>query len=124
MSLISRTYHAHVGVGAGSGGSRVRYPTVATADLVHARRTAFPGTLPAARHRKRGKGISDTDPHTAAQLAAVADPWPEVAVIDMEGGGNGGAGRLSAKCTRQVFENDPLQGHDARTLARPYTLPG
>lgn len=99
--------------------------TVGTADLIQVRCTACQGPSPRPRQGEAAKGDFHTDPRIAAQLAAVADAWPAAAVIDTEGGGSGGAGRLHAECMRQALEMIRPQGHeDAGALARPYTLSG
>jgi len=62
----------------------------ADADLVQLRCTA-PGELAAQRMRARPSRVSDGDEAIAAKMGAVAEPWPEAAVIDTEAGGTAGA---------------------------------
>jgi len=93
----------------------------AGADLLQLRCTA-PGELAAQRMRARSSRVSDADEAIAAKMGAVAEPWPEAALIDTEADGIAGvAGESVDRALEAIRPHGPE--HVWRP-GRPYMLPG
>ena len=92
-----------------------------SADLVQLRCSA-PRELTARRMNARTSSVSDADKAIAAKMEAVAEPWPDAAVIDTEAGGTAGvAGESVNRALQAVRPHGPE--HVWRP-GRPYMLPG
>ena len=78
--------------------------------------------LAARRMSARASGASDADPAIAAEMEAVAEPWPDATVIDT---GSGGTARAPGETTQKAVEL--IRPHGPEHVwrpARPYMLPG
>jgi uncharacterized protein len=92
-----------------------------SADLVQLRCTAS-RDLAARRMSARASGASDADPVIAAQMEAVAEPWPDSAVIDTA---TGGTGRAAGETAQEAVELIRPRGPEhVWHPTRPYMLPG
>jgi len=92
-----------------------------SADLVQLRCSAS-RELAARRMSARTSGASDANPAIAAEMEAVADPWPDAAVIDTGSGGTAMVpGETAQKAVRLIRPRGPE--HLWRPT-RPYMLPG
>ncbi|HLN68262.1 MAG TPA: AAA family ATPase [Streptosporangiaceae bacterium] len=92
-----------------------------SADLVQLRCTAS-RELAARRMSARASGASDADQAVAAEMEAVAEPWPDASVIDT---GSGGTARAPSGTAQEAVEM--IRPHGPGHLwrpARPYMLPG
>jgi uncharacterized protein len=90
----------------------------ASADLVQLRCTVSP-ELAARRMSARTCAVSDADQMIADQMAAVAEPWPDAAVIDT------GTGDTAGESLEQALE--AIRPHGPQHVwrpTRPYMLPG
>jgi predicted kinase len=93
----------------------------ASADLVQLRCSAS-RELAARRMSARTSGASDADQAIAAEMEAIAQPWPEAAVIDTGSGGTGGVtGETAQEAVEMIRPHGPE--HVWRPT-RPYMLPG
>ena len=92
-----------------------------SADLVQLRCSAS-RELAARRMNARTSGASDADPAIAAEMEAVAEPWPDATVIDT---GSGGTARAPGETTQEAVEL--IRPHGPEHVwrpGRPYMLPG
>ena len=70
----------------------------------------------------RACGVSDADQAIAAQMASVAEPWPDATVIDTESGGTAG---VPGAVVAEVLAVIRPYGHEhVWPPTRPYMLPG
>jgi len=93
----------------------------ASADLVQLRCTA-PQDLAATRMTTRTSRVSDADEAIAREMEAIAEPWPDAAVIDTGSGGNAG---LTGESVKEALE--AVRPHGPEHVwhpTRPYMLPG
>jgi uncharacterized protein len=92
-----------------------------SADLVQLRCSAS-RELAAQRMSARASGASDADQAIAAEMEAVADPWPDASVIDT---GSGGTATVPGKTAQEAVEM--IRPHGPEHVwrpTRPYMLPG
>jgi len=92
-----------------------------SADLVQLRCSAS-RELAARRMSARTSGVSDADEAIAARMEAVAEPWPDAAVIDTEVGGRA---EVAGETVDRALE--AVRPHAAEHVwrpGRPYMLPG
>jgi predicted kinase len=92
-----------------------------SADLVQLRCSAS-RELAARRMSARAGGASDADQAIAAEMEAVAEPWPDAAVIDT---GSDGTAREPGETAQEAVEL--IRPHGPEHVwrpARPYMLPG
>jgi uncharacterized protein len=92
----------------------------ASADLVQLRCSAS-RELAAWRMSARTSGASDADQAIAAEMEAIAEPWPEAAVIDTGSGTGGVTGETAQEAVEMIRPHGPE--HVWRPT-RPYMLPG
>jgi uncharacterized protein len=93
----------------------------ASADLVQLRCTAS-GELAAQRMSARPSRVSDAGESIAAQMEAVAEPWPDAAVIETEAGGT--AGVTGESVDRALEAIRPHGPEHIWRPDRPYMPPG
>jgi uncharacterized protein len=70
----------------------------------------------------RTGAVSDADQEIAAEMEALAEPWPDATVIDTESGGTAGVPGASIPEAVEVIR--PHGPEHVWRPARPYMLPG